>query len=383
MMVLHIFDWLLFIILLPCVGYMLFYSIASLFYHEPDSPDSVEQKKFLVLFPAYAEDSVIVSSVQTFLNQDYPKELFDVVVISDHQRQETIDRLHQFPITTLIATYENSTKAKALILAIGAMNNDYETVVIMDADNLAPENLLTKLNQYRAKGIKAIQVHRKGQLTQSPISILDGVSEEINNGIFRKGHQAMGISSALCGSGMAFDYQWFQKNIVFAKTTGEDKELEKMLLKQRIPIVYLDKLSILDKKTEKQTDIRNQRRRWIAAHFHSMLSVVSDLPQAVSSLNFGYTDKIFQWMLPPRLIQLAFVFGITLFVLIFGGHYAYKWLYLSLAQIIALLLPVPKSYWNTALFKSLIKLPMLTIQMFSNLFHLKKANEHFIHTKHE
>jgi len=35
------------------------------------------------------------------------------------------------------------------------------------------------------------------------LALLDGISEEINNNIFRKGHQTLGLSSALIGSGMA------------------------------------------------------------------------------------------------------------------------------------------------------------------------------------
>lgn len=46
-----------------------------------------------MLFPAYKEDRVIVASIQSFLEQDYPKELYEIIVISDQMRPETNDAL--------------------------------------------------------------------------------------------------------------------------------------------------------------------------------------------------------------------------------------------------------------------------------------------------
>lgn len=379
-----IIDWTLFIILALCAGYLLIYALASLFYKDKKYPTTDEYHRFLVLFPAYAEDTVIVNSIKTFLKQDYPSEYYHIVTISDHQKEETVEELQRLPITTLIATYEDSSKAKALIFAINSVNGPYDTVVIMDADNLAPTNLLSELNKMRTAGKKAIQVHRKGLTNNSQISLLDGVSEEINNGIFRKGHQVLGISSALTGSGMAFDYDWFKANITKAVSAGEDKELEAMLLKQRIHITYSDKLYVLDKKTDKQEAISNQRKRWIAAQFYLVFNSIPDLFKAIFTFNISYADKILQWMLPPRLIQMALIFGLTFVMFIFNDSNVYsKWLILSVAQIAAMLLPIPFSYWNKQLLSSLMRIPRLTITMLFNLFHLKGASKKFSHTKHD
>jgi cellulose synthase/poly-beta-1,6-N-acetylglucosamine synthase-like glycosyltransferase len=377
-------DWILFIILALCAGYLLLFAIASLFYREKHYGDTDKRHRFLVLFPAYAEDAVIVHSIKTFLQQDYPKELYQIVTISDHQKETTVQELQSLPITTLVATYDNSSKAKALILAINSVKETYDTVVIMDADNLAPTNLLTELNKMRAAGKRAIQVHRKGITSESQVSILDGVSEEINNGIFRKGHQVLGLSSALTGSGMAFEYEWFRNNITKASSAGEDKELEAMLLKQRIPVAYSDRLYVLDKKTEKQEAISNQRKRWIASQFHLVFHSLPDLAKAIFTLNLSYADKILQWMLPPRLIQIGLIFGLTFIMLILGGSDVYtKWLILCAAQIAAMLLPMPSQFWSKKLFSALIHIPRLAITMFINLFHLKGASKNFSHTKHD
>ena len=83
--VIYIIDWILFVPLAFCVSYLLFYAVASRFYRSPQYPAARKQHRFAVLFPAYREDRVIVNAVQSFLGQEYPAELYDVIVISDRK----------------------------------------------------------------------------------------------------------------------------------------------------------------------------------------------------------------------------------------------------------------------------------------------------------
>lgn len=48
---------------------------------------------------------------------------------------------------------------------------------------------------------------------------------------------------------MAFDFRWFVRNIIHTHSTGEDKELEELLLRQGIHIEYIDTLETLDEKS--------------------------------------------------------------------------------------------------------------------------------------
>ena len=118
---------------------------------------------FLVLFPAYHEDTVIVNSVEAFLRQNYPQEQYQVVVISDHMREETNTRLSALPITLLQPAFEKSSKAKALQYAIhspSAIHQPiFDYVVILDADNIVAPDFLTRLSQIACKQ-EAIQCHR-------------------------------------------------------------------------------------------------------------------------------------------------------------------------------------------------------------------------------
>lgn len=104
------------------------------------------------------------------------------------------------------------------------------------------------MNDALDSGIQAVQAHRTAKNRDTDTAVLDAASEEVNNSIFRRGHVALGFSSALIGSGMAFDYKWFRENIACCTTSGEDKELEALLLRQGIYIDYLDDVRVLDER---------------------------------------------------------------------------------------------------------------------------------------
>lgn len=381
-----ILDWILFVLLSLCVGYLLFFAIASRFrsrlINEKMKPRCLH--RFLVLFPAYNEDRVIVHSVGEFLKQDYPADYFDVVVISDHMKPETDEKLRQLGARVLVATYDNSSKAKALAFAMNQTPaGAYDAVVIMDADNTTVPHFLSRINQVFTQGYLVIQAHRTSHRPATPIAMLDAVSEEINNGFFRSGHNAVWLSAALSGSGMVIEEDRFRRYVSQLKTAGEDKELEAMILKDRNgPVVYVADLPVYDEKIQKQEAISNQRRRWIAAQFGALRTALPDFPRALMEDNRDYYNKILQWMLPPRLVQLAAVFGFTVIFTILSPAAGSKWWILSFLQIVAMIIPVPRELWTWQLLKALMRVPLLALIMIGNLFKLKGANKKFIHTEH-
>ena len=122
----HIVDWLLWAIMAFSVVYPLVYSLASLL---PARKRKCRESKgttsrFLVLFPAYKEDAVIVHAVETFLQQDYPQDAFCTVVISDHMQPSTNNALSALPVTLLKPVFEKSSKGRALHYAISQLPHD-------------------------------------------------------------------------------------------------------------------------------------------------------------------------------------------------------------------------------------------------------------------
>ena len=380
--VLYIFEYICWILASIAVAYPLIYSLASLGTRKSYYPTANKQHKFAILFPAYKEDRVILPVVESFLQQHYPQELYKVIVISDHMQETTNERLAQLPITLLKANYENSSKAKALNFAMDHFGRDeFDAVVILDADNIVDTNFLLEINKVFDAGVQAIQAHRTAKNRNTDIAVLDGLSEEVNNSIFRRGHVRLGISSALIGSGMIFNYQWCHDNVKHLVTTGEDKELEVLLLKQRIFIEFLDEVYVYDEKTQGEKGFYNQRRRWLATQFAQWGRVFKDLPQAILSGNIDYSDKLIQWMLPPRLILFGGIIVMGSIMQIIDWPLALKWWALFLIMGVTLCLAIPDKLVDDRFKKSINKLPLLFIMMVVNLFRMKGMNKKFVNTE--
>jgi len=379
---LHITEWLLFIPFAYSIVYIFIYAMASLLPKKKETQQMEKQHRYLVIFPSYAEDKVIVESAKQFLEQTYPKELYTVAVVSDHMKDETNRALQQLPIDTLIADYHPSSKAKALQLCINSLPQKYDYVVILDADNLVPCNFLEQLNSHCIEGTIALQAHRQAKNLNSPVALLDAASEEINNTIFRLAHNQLGIASALIGSGMCFDYQWFAEHVMQLSTAGEDKELEEALLTEGHTITYLPNLPVWDEKVQSGQNFGNQRRRWIAAQLFALKSMAKKMPNAIAHGNINLIDKFVQQMLVPRSLCLCACPFFALTVSLWHWPFGIKWCILTILLITTLLLALPSRLYNKEMGKAVLSIPGLVLRMVGNLFHLRGAAKNFIHTQH-
>lgn len=380
--ILYTTEYICWVLASIAVTYLLIYSLASLGTKKSRYPSTEKYHRFLILFPAYKEDRIIEPVIRSFLNQDYSPHLYKVVVISDHMQETTNERLAQLPITLLKADYPNSSKAKALNFAMEHFGrNEFDAVVILDADNIVDSNFLQEINKVVATGVQAIQAHRTAKNRNTDIAVLDGLSEEVNNSIFRRGHVRLGISSALIGSGMVFNYQWFHDNVKHLSSAGEDKELEVLLLKQQIFIEFLDEVYVYDEKTQGEKGFYNQRRRWLATQFAQWEIVFKDLPKALFSGNIDYSDKLIQWILPPRLILFGGIIVMGCIMQVIDWPLALKWWVLFLIMGITLCLAIPDKLVDERFKKSINKLPLLFFMMIINLFRMKGMNKKFTPTE--
>ena len=382
----HIIDITLWIIIAGSVAYVVFFAVISLFYDKEDhiaehaAAISNRMTKFLILYPAYKEDRVIINAVEQFLWQDYPKDHYRLVIISDHMQSETNKYLQKFPITVLIPDFEKSSKAKAMQYAIKEVKGNFDNVVILDADNVVRPTFLSQLN-ILCSVYDAIQCHRCAKNANNDVAVLDGTSEEINNTIFRKAHNRLGMSSALIGSGMCFNYELFKKNVFELKTAGEDREMEALLLHQGVFIKYAPNIHVFDEKVSSQDNFQRQRMRWMTVQIQSLLSNLPKIPDAIIHGNINFIDKTIQQALIPRSILIVLLGGISVFMTIFVPAWCEKWWILFALLAISLFIAIP-SQLRFRSFGKVLAIPGLVLRMLKNLLHIDHKNTDFIHTQH-
>lgn len=365
--------------------YIFIFSFASLFPIRKRKTINSEMRKYAVMIPGYKEDQVIIEVAEDALKQDYPKEKYDVIVIADSFQEETLKRLKKLPIQVIEVSFELSTKSKALNVAMAQLPDIYDVAVVLDADNLMDTSFLSKINNAFNKGFMAVQGHRIAKNMNTRFAILDAISEEVNNMIFRKGHRVLGLSAALIGSGMAMEYQYFKKMMKSIKAVGGfDKEIELQMLKERKVIEFLEDAYVLDEKVSKAEVFSNQRKRWLSAQLHYFsMDFFTSLKHLILKGNIDYFDKAIQFIQPPRIMLLGFLLIINVKSILFNPiEWVYIWLAVLAMTILTFIFSIPLKFYNIKTLMALITLPKAFFLMFISLIKMRGANEKFIHTEH-
>jgi len=384
--ILHIIDITIWVIIAGSVAYVVFFAIISLFYDKDDyvaiQAATLNNKltRFLILYPAYNEDRVIVNAVEQFLLQEYPTTHYTVAVISDHMQPATNDHLRKLPITLLTPSFEKSSKAKAMQYAIDEVKGEFDNVVILDADNVVRPEFLSQLNVL-CSIYDAIQCHRCAKNANNDVAVLDGASEEINNTIFRKAHNRLGLSSALIGSGMSFSYKLFRQNVFQLTTAGEDREMEALLLHQKVFIKYAPDIHVFDEKVSNQDNFQRQRMRWMTAQIQSLLSQLPKIPRAILHGNINFVDKTIQQALIPRSILIVLLTAISLLMTLLVPTWSVKWWLLLVCLAVALFIALPSQLRFQSIAK-IFAIPGLVLRMLKNILHIDHKNTDFLHTQH-
>ena len=71
-------------------------------------------------------------------------------------------------------------------------------------------------------------------------------------------------------------------------------------------------------------DFYNQRQRWLATQFSNLFSGIFKMPVAMLKGKWDYCDKLFQWMMPPRVLLLGFIILIAIILTVLHPHRIYK-----------------------------------------------------------
>lgn len=363
-LILYIIDWFLFIITAGTVLYFGIFAIISLFNKRTEISKAKINRRFIVLIPSYMQDNVVEHTVLSILSQSYSQRMFDVIVISDHQSEMTNMRLAQYPITLLTPDFEESTKAKSLQYAILNLPEFkiYDLVVLLDAGNIVDTEFLTDINDaYETAATKAIQAHRISKNRDTAAARMDAVFEEINNNIFRKGHINVGLSAALACSGVAYDFNWFKENVMRTRTSGEDKELEALLLRQSIFIDYFENIYVYTEKKRTTEKLNEQRGRWAIQQMQNLFRNVKYLPGAILSKQYDLADKIIQWMLIPRTTLVGIIMLMCIILPFIYFTIAIKWWILAAFILFFFALATPDYLVDEMWDKTFLRSPFVTL----------------------
>jgi poly-beta-1,6-N-acetyl-D-glucosamine synthase len=112
--------------------------------------NGVPKTKISVIIPARNEEKNIGTLLDALLQQNYPRQLFEVIVIDDHSEDKTSDIVKQYNNVKLLSLKTdsiNSYKKKAIETGIAAATG--ELIVTTDADCMPGENWLLTIALFK------------------------------------------------------------------------------------------------------------------------------------------------------------------------------------------------------------------------------------------
>ncbi len=381
---------LLFIYLSAATIYLLVLAVAGNYYRSKQFARHPQLKRIAVIIPAIREDSIIVDTAIKAAAHNYAAEYFQVFIIADKLRADTISRLRNIPVEVLEVNFEISTKAKSIKAALAFLKGKhYEIAMMLDADNIMQDGCLEKVNDAFNNHCKAVQCHRIAKNENTAIALLGAISEEININLFRKGPAALGLSIAPLGSGMAFDFTLLKEIFDVPGITenpAEDREIEVQLMKRQLRMEFLSDVYIYDEKVAETVGFENQRIRWLEAQLNHITRFFKPdligLPKTPV-----YYHTFLQNLILPRLLYILVCFTLLLLLSvqwIFDVSFIYPadhwWIAWITLYGVILMISVPARFYNLQTLKAVAYLPVLTGSMLKALLKIRRNRKEFIHT---
>lgn len=292
--------------------YYLLLSLFGLYKKEDKGAESCKpQKRFALLVAAHNEEMVIGKIVESLLEIDYPKEMYDIFVIADNCNDNTasIAREHNVNVCERNVTDKRG-KGYALewmFDKIFKMDKKYDAIAIFDADNLVSKNFLKEMNYKLLQGYKVVQGYIDSKNPHdSWITESYSIAFWSANRLFQLARANIGLSNQIGGTGFCMDTETLKKLGWGATCLTEDLEFSCKLILNGHKVGWAHDAIIYDEKPLTLKQSWNQRKRWmqgfadVASRFFSKL-----VKKAVKEKDFVALDCALYVVQPFVVLLLA------------------------------------------------------------------------------
>ncbi|MGL5151214.1 MAG: glycosyltransferase family 2 protein [Clostridium sp.] len=237
-------------------------------YRKKEKKNYKPKNKFAMIIAAHNEEVVISKLIESMLNLDYPKELFDVFVIADNctDRTAEIARKHG------VIVYERNVHDKRgkgyalewMFDKLYKLDTKYDAVGVFDADNLVHKDFLKEINSKMQEGYKVVQGYIDSKNPDdSWIATAYSIAFWTQNRMFQLARANVGFSNQIGGTGFTISMDTLKELGWGATCLTEDLEFTCKLVLNGEKVGWAHDAIIYDEKPLELKASWIQRRRWM------------------------------------------------------------------------------------------------------------------------
>lgn len=234
--------------------------------------DYAPQKTFAVLVAAHNEAKVVGALIENLKSLDYPRELYDIMVICDNCTDDTaaITRSHGvFAFERFNASLRGKGYAiEWMLKELWKLPKSYDGIVMLDADNLVAPDFLIHMNNDLCAGHRVVQAYLD---TKNPhdswITSAYAISYWYCNRLWQLPRTNLKLANYLGGTGMCFESNLLKQMGWGATSLVEDLEFTMRCVKQGINPYFDYEARVYDEKPLSFKASARQRLRWMQGHF--------------------------------------------------------------------------------------------------------------------
>lgn len=233
--------------------------------------------RFFIAICARNEEQVVGRIITDLKSQDYPRELYDLVVVAHNCTDATAKVAREAGARVLEVETERHGKAAAISAALEAMPGQFDLLGVFDADARIPDSLLTEVAA-ASPGEDCLQVETVPHLTGEWLGDGYGLGRRVRNAFWWRPREAIGLGTTISGSG------WFARPHVMRellpglRTLTEDLEFTARLAATGRKVAYVSSTWVGVEEAQQLGPSVHQRARWARGH---LLVVLHEWPAIV------------------------------------------------------------------------------------------------------
>ncbi|MGI6299402.1 MAG: glycosyltransferase family 2 protein [Saccharofermentanales bacterium] len=259
--------WVISIILVLYAAYYVFLAIFGLKRTKRITEPHAPKHKFLIMIAARNEGIVIGYLIDSLLKQNYPRELFEILVVVNNTTDDTEAVALRHGARALVCPLRVRSKGDAMAWAYQNLPPDieFDAVCIFDADNLAHPDFLLQMNQALCSGIEAAQGYRD---TKNPHDTWNSGTWAINYWLggrfYNQPHHVLSLSSIIYGTGFMLSHRIIEKiGGLQSCTLAEDFEITMQCILADEKVGWVPDAITYDEQSLGFDTTWKQRRRWL------------------------------------------------------------------------------------------------------------------------